>query len=169
MALACQTQTRGLGKWALTLVTAVSVARLLLPSVDSGLLPRHWHWETVGNDSDGIEDALAEFRSEDNIFPRAREWHGYWTYASRKGNKEDHLDDSRFEPHMHDDYVASAVKSASKATLKHIDDMKRRYESVGALPDFYARGIGWIKDVSLRVHLRCKGNFFPCRTDSRNL
>jgi hypothetical protein len=42
----------------------------------------------------------------------------------------------------------SSVESVSEATLQHITDMKSRYESVGALPDFYARGIGWIMDVS---------------------
>ena len=37
-------------------------------------------------------------------------------------------------------------KSRTKATLRHIDDMRRRYENVGALPDFRARGIGWIRE-----------------------
>jgi hypothetical protein len=145
------------GKWAfaLVLLTAVSAVRLLLPSDYSGSLPGDWLWKAILADIDDFEDASAEFRSDNNIFPGAREWYDHWIYASRKG-KHGQLDDSRVESHIHDDYVVSAIKSASKATLKHIDDMKQRYENVGALPDFYARGLGWIRDVSLRDHLRCK-------------
>ena len=144
------------GKWyfALVLLIAVSVVRLLLqPSDFSGSLPGGWIWKTILANIDDVEDPSTKFCSDDNTFPSARVWNDYWTYASRKG-KYGQSDGPRVESHIHDDYVALAVESASEATLKHIDDMKQRYESVGALPDFYARGIGWIRDVSLRDHLR---------------
>ena len=92
-------------------------------------------------DSKGdAEEKSSEFLSANSTFPGARDWHDYWTIASRKG--KDQIDQS----HIHDDYVASAAESASKATLQHIDEMKSRYESVNALADFYARGLGWIQD-----------------------
>ncbi len=109
---------------------------------------RDFSWKRIGSHSENEDDA-SEFRSDDGIFPRAREWYDYWTYASRKG--KDRFDES----HVHDAYVASAVKSVSTATLRHINDMKLRYKSVGALPDFYARGIGWIHEVSPRYHRSC--------------
>jgi hypothetical protein len=150
------------GKWyfALVLLTAVIAVRLLLPSDYFGSSPGEWLWKAIlAADIDHVvEDPSAEFRVDGSIFPGAREWNEYWTYASRKGKQHGQSDDDyRVETHIHDDYVASAVESASEATLKHIGDMKQRYESVGALPDFYARGIGWIRDVSVRDHfLRCK-------------
>jgi len=101
-----------------------------------------------------IEDDASEFRSDDGTFPRAREWYDYWTYASRKG--EDRLNES----HVHDAYVAMAVKSVSTATLRHISDMKQRYESAGALPDFYARGIGWIQEVSSSISSKLRRQLF---------
>jgi hypothetical protein len=91
-------------------------------------------------------DDLSELRPDGTIiFPGAREWYKYWTYASRKGKYQIIDEDTT---HIHDGYVLSSVESASEAALQHITDMKSRYEGVGALADFYARGIGWIMDVS---------------------
>jgi hypothetical protein len=86
------------------------------------------------------DDASLEFRSEKNTFPRALKWYEYWTYASKKG--QDPIDDA----HCHDDYVVSTAKSASDDALMHFNVMKQRYASVRALPDFYARGLGWVQD-----------------------
>ena len=91
--------------------------------------------------SSGLEDdASLEFRSEKNTFPRALEWYEYWTHTSKKG--QDPIDDA----HCHDDYVVSTAKSASDDALMHFNVMKQRYASVRALPDFYARGLGWVQD-----------------------
>ena len=97
-------------------------------------------WIQFGSDVDN----LSVVRPGGNIFPGAREWHNYWSYTSRK-SKSQHNEDNT---NVHDDYVLSFVESVSESTLQHIFDMKSRYESVGALPDFYARGLGWILDVS---------------------
>jgi hypothetical protein len=152
------------GKWyfALALVTAIGAVRLLLPSDYYVSSPGEWLRKKILADiDDDFGDPSAEFRSDDDAFPGAREWNDYWTHASRKGKRRGQSDDSsRIESHTRDDYVTSAVELASEATLEHIDDMKQRYESVGALPDFYARGIGWIRDVSVRDHLRCKHNCY---------
>lgn len=91
-------------------------------------------------------DELSELRPDGTIiFPGAREWYEYWSYASRKG-KHQIIDEDI--AHIHDDSVLSSVESVAEAALQHVIDMKARYESVGALADFYARGIGWIMDVS---------------------
>ena len=100
-------------------------------------------------DGADVDDDLAELHPDGDggsiVFHGAREWYDYWSYASRKGKF--HVIDEETN-HIHDAYVLSSVESVSEATLQHINDMKSRYESVGALPDFYARGIGWIMDVS---------------------
>ena len=111
-------------------------------------------WKRIGSHHSIIGDDAWEFRSDDGTFPRAREWYDYWTYASRKGKER--LDES----HVHDAYVASAVKSVSAATLRHIHDMKQRYESAGALPDFRARGIGWIQEVSSSISSKLRRQLF---------
>ena len=87
--------------------------------------------------SKGTNKYRPEFLSADNIFPGAREWYDYWTYASRKIVKEEEL-------HIHDDYIVSAVERETPAALQHIKEMQQRYEHVSALADFYARGLGWV-------------------------
>ncbi len=103
---------------------------------------------------------LSELRPDGSIiFPGAREWYHYWSYASRKG-KIQLVDDEN--SHIHDEFVVSSVETVSEATLQHITEMKTRYDSVGALADFYARGLGWIMDVSL--HFTCfvaSSNSYP--------
>lgn len=126
------------------IATIKNVSITLLPS-----LP-----EPSGAVFDGIKigtyiDDLSELRPDGSIvFPGAREWYDYWSYASRKGRSHLVADDDN--THIHDNYVISAVESVSEASMQHISDMKTRYESVGALADFYARGLGWIIDVSSR-------------------
>lgn len=94
-------------------------------------------------------DDLSELRPDGSIvFPGSREWNEYWSYASKRGRFHLVADDDN--THIHDDYVISSVESVSEASIQHINDMKTRYESVGALADFYARGLGWIMDVSSR-------------------
>jgi hypothetical protein len=88
--------------------------------------------------SDTATNERLEFRPEKNIFPRAREWSEYWTNAS----SQEPIGDT----HLHDDYVVLAAKLASDDTLDAYTLMKQRYASVRALPDFYARGIGWIQE-----------------------
>lgn len=108
---------------------------------------RHWFGKNFiatvnineGAASSSSSSSLAEFL--------AREWHEYWTYASRKGIHNNDVDQQLLmssNAHLHDEYVESTVKSLTGAALQHIDTMKRRYINVGALPDFRARGIGWI-------------------------
>jgi hypothetical protein len=95
-------------------------------------------------------DNLSEIRPDGvAIYPGAREWYTYWTHASQKGKPIDIFLVDDESAHIYDDYVASTVESVSEATLRHIQDMKSRYASVAALPDFYARGLGWVMDVSL--------------------
>jgi hypothetical protein len=103
-----------------------------------------------------------EFRSRDDgtSFPGAREWYGNWSRISNHGGFSNTGSDDRDgessssssmteeEYHVHDERVAKLVELATASTVRHIDDMKDRYEAVGALPDHYARGIGWIRDVS---------------------
>lgn len=82
----------------------------------------------------------SEFRVDGNAgFRGAQEWYDNWSrlMPRYKGGK---VDDE------HD--VLSAVKSATEATLLHFNVMKQRYQNVSALPDFYARGNGWVQDVS---------------------
>lgn len=135
----------------------------------------------VGGESDGASSSLSstanEFRYYDGnndrgVFRGAREWNEYWTYASgNKGGRtirdgggtsfsranDDHLaanvegSSHHHHRHVHDDHVLSVVESVTEKALEHVDDTKRRYEGVGALPDFYSRGIGWIWDVSFYI------------------
>jgi hypothetical protein len=138
------------------LLSAIGALMLLSISKIPDVIHKPGHdisWKRIGSHS-VIENDASEFRSDDGIFPRAREWYDYWTYASSKG--EDRLEES----HVHDAYVALAVKSVSAATLRHINDMKLRYDSAGALPDFYARGIGWIKEVSSSISSKLRRQLF---------
>ncbi|KAL3816859.1 hypothetical protein ACHAXA_005137 [Cyclostephanos tholiformis] len=126
------------------------------------------------NNIDGAKSSSSsysydEFRSYDRnydkiVFRGAREWYEYWSYASSSSKNDyemtrssaEYDDDRETAPdvdassspsrHVHDDYVISVVESVTEEALNHVYDMKRRYESVGALPDFYSRGIGWIWD-----------------------
>ena len=90
----------------------------------------------------GREGPRSEFLAADGSFPGAREWYESWSRASRKGR------DLIVPDHDHDKYVAAEADAAAKRTMGHIENMKERYENVSALPDFYARGLGWIQDVS---------------------
>ena len=79
----------------------------------------------------------AEFRVAGNAgFHGAQEWRDHWSSLPR------------YEDNVNDEYVSLAVESATEATLQHFNDMRQRYQNVSALPDFYARGIGWVQDVS---------------------
>ena len=100
--------------------------------------------ENIIADEDDV-DASSEFRSSDGIFPGAREWYNYWTYNSSTtvGQGKDG-EAAAYLSNIYDDYVEKAVQSRTEATLQHIHKMKRRYMNVNALPDFRARGIGWI-------------------------
>jgi len=115
--------------------------------------------ETTGRTGSADNEDSSGFLSVDHNFPGARDWYDYWTYASRKGNVQLN------QTHIHDDYVILAVESASNATLHHINEMRRRYESVGALADFYARGLGWIQDrLGLVLTVVIAGNFTTSET-----
>lgn len=100
--------------------------------------------KVVGDRADVSPGAWSEFLHVNNMFAGAREWHANWNeVVSTKGKQRG----VQTDVHMHDEYVELAVKNASDAAWQHITDMKQRYASVGALADFYARGIGWIQDV----------------------
>jgi hypothetical protein len=126
----------------------------------SSSLRKPTHANYIGTQLSGDVDELSELRPDGSIiFPGAREWYEYWSYASRKGKIQLKDDDNS---HIHDDFVISSVETVSEATLQHINEMKARYDSVDALADFYARGLGWIMDVSL--HLPCfvaSSNSYP--------
>ena len=77
---------------------------------------------------------------KNNIFPRSQEWYQQWTHASKKGQ------DIISNDHLRDEDVVLATSQTSANALLHYRNMKQRYASVRALPDFYARGIGWIHD-----------------------
>ena len=77
---------------------------------------------------------------KNNIFPRSQEWYKQWTHASKKGQ------DIISNDHLRDEDVVLATSQTSANALLHYRNMKQRYASVRALPDFYARGIGWIHD-----------------------
>jgi hypothetical protein len=109
-----------------------------------------------GENDDADDDPSSELRSSDGIFPGAREWYNYWTYNSSiiTGKGRDDTEAAAYVSNIYDDYVEKAVQSRTKATIQHIVNMKRRYMSVNALPDFRVRGIGWIRtrlDMALTV------------------
>lgn len=94
-----------------------------------------------GRHQDQKEDAsLTTPFYKNNIFPRSQEWYQQWTHASKK--KQNSISND----HLHDDTVVVATSQTSANALLHYSNMKQRYASVQALPDFYARGIGWIHD-----------------------
>ena len=116
--------------------------------------------ENIIADEDDV-DASSEFRSSDGIFPGAREWYNYWTYNSSTtvGQGKDG-EAAAYLSNIYDDYVEKAVQSRTEATLQHIHKMKRRYMNVNALPDFRARGIGWIHTrLDMALTLVIAGDF----------
>ena len=128
------------------------------PTSYSSRTIHHYLSKNRGGNNAIIYEDVPGFRSASGAFPGARMWYDHWTYASRKGRGDD--DDQQLNSdrrvHMHDDYVASTAKLASGAALEHIDAMRRRYEEVGALLDFHARGLGWVLDVSLSIEIICR-------------
>lgn len=82
-----------------------------------------------------------EFLATDHTFVGAREWHDLWTYASPSQRVKNNVD-----PHIHDDSVLLLMESTKNSTWQYLSRMKTRYANVDALPDFYARGIGWVYD-----------------------
>ena len=91
----------------------------------------------------------------------AKEWHKNWMWASRKGKesafnqKTDSLQYS-----SHDDFVASELQAQTDATVKYMNDMKARYIGLNALPDYRARGLGWIDTrLDMMLTILVAGNF----------
>ena len=106
------------------------------------LSPSHVEWKS-NNDVDNEEFRFKierSFESNQTIFSGAREWSDYWMLVSKTTLHGDDND------HKHDDYVIERSKSEAGAVLQHFTDMKGRYQSVRALPDFYAHGLGWVED-----------------------
>jgi len=116
---------------------------------------------SIAGEHDDDVDASSEFRSSDGIFPGAREWYNYWTYnSSTTVEKGEDGEAAAYLSNIYDDYVEKAVRSRTEATLQHIDYMKRRYMNVNALPDFRARGIGWIHTrLDMALTLVIAGDF----------
>ncbi|KAL9187229.1 hypothetical protein ACHAXT_001332 [Thalassiosira profunda] len=112
-------------------------------AVPSDIAAKGWAGRGGGSSSAlgsaGAGETGAEFRAGDGAYRGAREWHANWA-ASRMGK------DTRSDAHTYDAFVARAVGLAADDALRHIDEMRERYRSVDALPDYYARGLGWIED-----------------------
>mmetsp|Transcript_18617 Transcript_18617/g.40318 ORF Transcript_18617/g.40318 Transcript_18617/m.40318 type:complete len:262 (-) Transcript_18617:1473-2258(-) len=108
-----------------------------------------------GDNNNGDDDDEAfrlkierSFPSKQTIFTGAKEWSDYWTNASTMSldSHDDDNDDDGNTYHKYDDYVADRSKLEAGGALQHFNDMKDRYQSLRALPDFYAHGLGWVED-----------------------
>jgi len=102
---------------------------------------------------------------ENGTFVGANVWYRYWTMTTRNNrnviinnkynnnnNNNNHKADSSSSQsstntidHSHDNYVLSQVKALSMKALEYTLKMKSRYDEVNAIPDYRARGLGWIQ------------------------
>lgn len=96
-------------------------------------------------------------RHDNGTFIGASEWYRYWTMTATNNKKQYNIstvssstssqsNNNKFIiDHSHDNYILSRVKLQSNGAYRHIMGMKTRYETVGAIPDYRARGLGWIE------------------------
>lgn len=86
----------------------------------------------------GAGDGTAGLRRPGGSPLGSDEWHEHWTHAySSLGIRP---------TGPHDDFVTSKADSLRNETLAGLASMERRYEDVDALPDYRARGLGWVED-----------------------
>eukprot|EP00804_Cyclotella_cryptica_P026256 CCRYP_019842-RA/>CCRYP_019842-RA protein AED:0.04 eAED:0.04 QI:241/1/1/1/0.75/0.6/5/196/808 len=96
-----------------------------------------------------IETPHTEFLAPDQMFLGARQWHDLWTFGSpsqRGANNNHNNDNNNIDPHIHDDEALRHAASTINSTWNYVSNIQTRYANVDALPDFYARGNGWIYD-----------------------
>ena len=101
-----------------------------------------------------------KMKHENGTFVGANIWYRYWKLASSSSSGITSSSNNTIMEHTHDAYVLSqltttnnnndnnnnnSTASISTMAYDHMVQMKTRYESVNAMPDYRVRGLGWIE------------------------